>query len=358
MSPGAPQPRPSRLAALSQFTSRQPKPLVATVGFVSIGLMGLIDYWLTSLHIALPIYYLIPILGLAWFIGWRASVIAIILSGVINSSIDILLTHNFHNLILIHVFSAVVFVISLIAAWEIATVRLLVEYYYRGEVWKAILKPIRVGQRIAIVPVWLAESYADDPAATPSDIRLLLEPGKAFGTGSHPTTQMCLAMLETYLKPGDQVFDLGCGTGILSVAAIKLGAGSVLAADIDPEAENTTRKNATLNDVVDKIEFRLGSLDLVLNAKQSGDDHSTIRLPDHSTSSQFNITVANILAHAVVNLLKEGLAQTLTPNGTILLSGIRAEQADDVATAIQAAGLTIIEQRQSLEWVAIAAKRG
>jgi len=343
MSPGAPQPRPSRLAALSQFTSRQPKPLVATVGFVSIGLLGLIDYWLTSLHIALPIYYLIPIFGLAWFIGWRTSVIATALSALSNFSIDILLAHNFHNLIWIHIFSAVVFVISLIAAWEIATVRLLVEYYYRGEVWKAILKPIRVGQRIAIVPVWLAESYADDPAATPSDIRLLLEPGKAFGTGSHPTTQMCLAMLETYLKPGDQVFDLGCGTGILSVAAIKLGAGSVLAADIDPEAERTIRENAALNGVADKIEFRLGSLQQVAASGQR---------------PTFNITVANILAHAVVNLLKEGLAQTLTPNGTILLSGIRAEQADDVATAIQAAGLTIIEQRQSLEWVAIAAKRG
>jgi ribosomal protein L11 methyltransferase len=184
-----------------------------------------------------------------------------------------------------------------------------------------------------------------------------MNPGMAFGTGTHPTTQLCLAMLETYVKPGDRVFDIGCGSGILSVAAVKLGAGTVLAVDIDPEAERATRENAALNDVTDKIEFRLGSLDLVLNAKQSGDDHSTTRLPDPSTSSQFPIVVANIFARVIINLLKDDLARTLAPGGALIVSGILVEQGDDVQAALHTARLTIIEQRQSGDWIAIAATR-
>lgn len=222
------------------------------------------------------------------------------------------------------------------------------------ELWKSFYKPMRVGERLVIIPAWV---YGQIDAPAPDGIPIVMNPGMAFGTGTHPTTQLCLAMLETYVKPGNRVFDIGCGSGILSVAAVKLGAGTVLAVDIDPQAERATRENAALNDVADKIEFRPGSLDLVLSAKRAGDDHSTIRLPDPSTSSEFPIVVANIFARVIINLLKDGLARTLAPGGALIVSGILVEQGDDVQAALHTAGLTIIEQRRSGDWIAVAATR-
>ncbi len=255
-----------------------------------------------------------------------------------------------------------------------------------AELWKAQYHPIRVGRRLVIVPVWLADipieggsalhaRPPDTPIqrgsalhARPSEqsrpqsrlqaaptqppdysttrlpdryratIRLLMNPGMAFGTGTHPTTQLCLALLEDHLKPDDTVLDLGCGSGILSVAAAKLGARSVLSADIDAESIRATNENAQANGVADKIETRLGSLASVGGLK-------------------FEVSVANILAIVIVKLLGEGLAQTLAPNGLLIVSGILAEQADHVVAALNNAGLNVIDIRQNGDWVALAAQR-
>lgn len=207
------------------------------------------------------------------------------------------------------------------------------------ELWKSFYKPMRVGERLVIIPAWV---YGQIDAPAPDGIPIVMNPGMAFGTGTHPTTQLCLAMLETYVKPGDRVFDLGCGSGILSVAAVKLGAGTVLAVDIDPEAERATRENAALNNVADKIEFRLGSLQ---------------QLAASGLPPVFNVIAANIFARVIINLLKDDLARTLAPGGALIVSGILVEQADDVQAALHTARLTIIEQRQSGDWIAIAATR-
>jgi ribosomal protein L11 methyltransferase len=225
-----------------------------------------------------------------------------------------------------------------------------------NELWKANYKPIRVGERLVIIPAWLYQNYlsqssdlqADAVSRTASvsnEIHLLMDPGMAFGTGTHPTTQLSLALLETYLKPGDQVFDVGCGSGILSVAAIKLGAASALGVDIDPESDRATRENAELNGVQNKIEFHLGSIDLVQNPQ------SKIHNP------KFPIVVANILARVILKLLNQGLADTVAPNGVLLLSGILADQAVGVTTALHQLGFHILEQRQSGDWIALAAKQ-
>ena len=226
-----------------------------------------------------------------------------------------------------------------------------------AELWKANYKPVRVGNRLAIIPAWLADSTPDTslsefpvvPSSSPlsPSIRLLMDPGMAFGTGAHPTTQLCLALLETHVRPGDKIFDVGCGSGILSVAAVKLGAAFALAVDIDPEAECTTRENAALNGVSNKIEFRLGSIETALAPRDSN-----LQLP----TSNFQVVVANILARVIINLLTEGLARTLAPSGLLILSGILAEQEPSVVDALRSAGCKVVEQRQSGDWIALAAK--
>jgi len=225
-----------------------------------------------------------------------------------------------------------------------------------AELWKAHYHPVRIGRRLVIVPVWLADSWerlerANQPSRMRSaptrlpdhpTIRLLMNPGMAFGTGTHPTTQLCLALLEDHLKPDDAVLDLGCGSGILSVAAAKLGARSVLAVDIDSESVRATDENAQVNGVAAKIEILRGSLDTL---------NSRTPTPPH-----FTLAVANILAIVIVKLLGEGLAQTLAPNGTLIVSGILAEQADNVVAALNSAGLSVMDKRQSGDWVAMAAR--
>ena len=178
-----------------------------------------------------------------------------------------------------------------------------------------------------------------------------MNPGMAFGTGTHPTTQLCMALLEDHLKTDDAVLDLGCGSGILSVAAAKLGARSVLAVDIDSESIRATDENAQVNGVADKIETLRGSLD-TLNSHTG-----TLSEAEVPTRPHFTLAVANILAIVIVKLLGEGLTQTLAPNGTLIVSGILAEQADKVVAALNSAGLNVIDKRQSGDWVAMAARR-
>jgi ribosomal protein L11 methyltransferase len=210
-----------------------------------------------------------------------------------------------------------------------------------AELWKAHYKSVRVGRRLLVVPSWLADSDSDDATTRPFDqptIRLLMDPGMAFGTGTHPTTQLCLALIESHLKPGDAVLDVGCGSGILALAAAKLGARSVLGLDIEEESVRATLENARINGVADKVESRLGSI-------------SNLQPP----ISNFQLTVANIIAPVIIRLLGEGLAQTLAPGGKLIVSGILQEQVTAVAAALTDSGLRILEQRHSGDWVAIVA---
>jgi ribosomal protein L11 methyltransferase len=165
-------------------------------------------------------------------------------------------------------------------------------------------EPIRVGERLWIVPTWYE---LPDPAA----VNVILDPGAAFGTGSHPTTRLCLAWLEKNLRAGDTVLDYGCGSGILAIAALKLGAGSAIGVDIDPLALETARYNALQNRV--PLE--------VLDAKQS--------LPGMA-----RITVANILANPL-RMLAPVIASHTQPGGRIALSGILEQQAAEVIAAYE-----------------------
>jgi len=207
------------------------------------------------------------------------------------------------------------------------------------EAWKTHYQPIPIGNRLIIVPVWM-------DSTEPARISIRIDPGMAFGTGTHPTTQLCLALLETVFdKPAQfkiptSVIDVGCGSGILSVAALKLGSEIALGVDIDQASVKNSRENADNNAIpMEKFVIGLGSVDEVRNG-QFALKHAPLVL-------------ANILAPVLIRLLDAGLADLIEPGGAIVLSGILEHQAKDVIDAGEKYGLKLVDKRQINDWVAL-----
>jgi ribosomal protein L11 methyltransferase len=202
--------------------------------------------------------------------------------------------------------------------------------------WKAHYHPFRIGNKIWIQPSWIENGNSPDNGdfAQPDDVVLVLDPGMAFGTGLHPTTQMCLQALENEVQPGDSVLDVGTGSGILSIAAVKLGAGQVRAFDTDALAVQTTLDNAAQNGI-DTMQIHQGVLaDVPLTA--------------------WDIVVVNILANVIVSLLDDNqLLEYVAPGGKLILSGIIDEQLEVVETAVTAAGGQVIEKIQVRDWICL-----
>jgi ribosomal protein L11 methyltransferase len=198
--------------------------------------------------------------------------------------------------------------------------------------WKQHYRPIPIGKRLLILPAWL-----DDPDG--KRIAVKIDPSMAFGTGTHPTTQLCMELLEKTVRVGEPVIDVGCGSGILSIGAVKLGASHALAVDIDNAAIVSTKENAEANGVLPKIETGLGSVNEIREGV------FTIR--------QAPLVLANILAPVIIRLFAIGLDELLAPAGAMILSGILAEQAQGVIDAAEAKGLKKLEMSQIGDWVAI-----
>lgn len=203
-----------------------------------------------------------------------------------------------------------------------------------SESWKANFKPIRIGRRLMVIPAWIEQPLQ------PTDVPIILDPGMAFGTGTHPTTQLCLAAVERHLKPGQKVIDLGTGSGILAIAAAKLGASEIWAYDIDPESVRVAGENAAANGVAEKLHIARGSL-------------AELR----AAGEQAPFVLANILARVLVDLFDQGLADLVAPGGLIVLSGILDTQAFEVRAALTRYGLTLAAQEQIEDWVALIARK-
>lgn len=204
------------------------------------------------------------------------------------------------------------------------------------EAWKLRYQPIPIGKRLMILPAWMDLSDA-------SRIGIKIDPGMAFGTGAHPSTQMCLDLLETVFDKHPttrSVIDIGCGSGILSVAALKLGAKFALGVDIDQAAITNSRENAE-NNGVDSEAFQLG----VGSVEE-------VRAGKFSISSA-PLVLANILAPILIRLFAAGMAALVEPGGFMVLAGILENQADDVIKAAQAHGLRLTDHRQMGDWVAL-----
>jgi len=202
-----------------------------------------------------------------------------------------------------------------------------------AETWKQHYQPIPIGKRLMIVPAWL-----DSP--DPTRIPIRIDPGMAFGTGTHPTTQLCLEMLEEYSPAGEAVLDIGCGSGILSIAAVKLGAQRAYGVDVEDEAIPAAQANAATNEMATQVEFALGSVEEVKCGI------FPIR--------QAPLVLANILASILQRLLVAGLGELVAPGGVLVLSGILEEQVADMEAAVQAQGLQILSRKQIEDWVALA----
>lgn len=217
------------------------------------------------------------------------------------------------------------------------------------EAWKQHYKPILIGERLLILPAWMA-------SPDPNRVAIKIDPGMAFGTGTHPTTQLCLELMEreyeerrkrkeatSFVFPLSCI-DVGCGSGILSIAALKLGASRVLGVDIDSESIVNSRANAETNEVGEELILGVGSVQEILDGKFAFKSASLV--------------VANILAPVIVRLFEAGLADLIEEGGSIVLSGILQEQEESVLRAAQAKGLKLKRRGQVGDWVALAMSRG
>ena len=198
------------------------------------------------------------------------------------------------------------------------------------ESWKAFYKSILIGQKLLILPAWL-----ENP--NPERLAIMIDPSMAFGTGTHPTTQICLALAEKVIKPDDDVIDVGCGSGILSIAAVKLGAKKVVAVDIDKESINATKKNGQANQVLDSIETGIGSVSEILAGSFS--------------IKNAPVVMANILAPIIIRLFSEGLSELVQEEGTLILSGILDHQVKDVRDTAESNGFRFVEEQLVNDWV-------
>lgn len=229
--------------------------------------------------------------------------------------------------------------------------------------WKQHYKPIPVGQHLLILPAWV-EPGQKTWSGAPQRTVVRIDPSMAFGTGTHPTTQLCMEMVEKYVRPGQNVIDVGCGSGILSIAAVKVGAPYALAVDIDPASVKATQENAERNEIAwfspsvlpekpveGLIEVGKGSVTEIL------DNQFSVR--------QAPVVLANILAPVIIRLFDAGLAELVSPASPeagqetprLILSGILDAQAPDVTAAAEKYGLTLVHKAQMGDWVALVMER-
>ncbi|HEV2664804.1 MAG TPA: 50S ribosomal protein L11 methyltransferase [Blastocatellia bacterium] len=198
--------------------------------------------------------------------------------------------------------------------------------------WKKGYEPIPIGRSLLICPSWRR-----DQGGNTGRVVIEIDPGMAFGTGTHETTRGCLEMLEKYWK-GGSLLDVGTGAGILAIAAIKLRPGSrVVGFDVDPEAVEVALENSAINGVADEIEIEVNKL---------GSYHG----------QEFDLVMANLTADAIIPLSPE-FPQVLKPQGALIVSGILLEQTDDVRAALESHNLSVIEMKPDGEWVTMALRK-
>ena len=236
------------------------------------------------------------------------------------------------------------------ALWHLSQIRPLPEMEFKpvaeldwSEIWKQHFRPVSIGKRLLIIPAWMEFAAGERTVVK-------IDPGMAFGTGTHPTTQLCLEILEDLLHPHFKdaltenksqltMIDVGCGSGILGIAAVKLGVSHALGVDLDPGAVEAARQNSDVNGVGNRLDFFVGSL-----AEIKAGAFPIKRAP---------LVVANILAPVIVRLLAAGLNDIVSTHGKLILSGILEEQTAEVEAAVKASGLRLKGKRTDGDWLAL-----
>ncbi len=225
------------------------------------------------------------------------------------------------------------------ALWHLGQMRPLPEPQVRevkeeewAEAWKAHYEPQHIGHRLVVCPSW--QRYAPSP----SEVVIILDPGMAFGTGLHPTTRMCLEALEEHLSRRAEVLDLGTGSGILAIAAAKLGASAVLALDTDPLAVKIAKKNVLANGVGRTVKVKEGSQEM-------------------AKGSLFDLIVVNILARTIADLIAKGLLDHLKPEGLLIAAGIMKSEEEEARKTLRERGLKELIPLQKGDWVTLIGRR-
>lgn len=195
--------------------------------------------------------------------------------------------------------------------------------------WRKYYHPMEIGSRLAVVPSW--QQYDTDR------VKLILDPGLAFGTGGHETTSLCLEALDEQVRGGERVLDIGTGSGILAIAALKLGAASAEGVDIDPVAVRTAGENAALNGVQDKLTVLVGDL-------------------SDKASGTYDIITANIVANAILSLAP-AVPGLMAEGATFIASGIIDSRKDEVIAGLEKAGLSVVEVKEKRGWECIICKK-
>ena len=196
--------------------------------------------------------------------------------------------------------------------------------------WKQFYKPMEIGERLLVIPAW-------EQADPKGRVTLTLNPGLTFGTGSHATTRLCLTALESRIHGGERVLDIGTGSGILAIAALKLGAASAEGVDIDPVAVRTAGENAALNGVADKLTVLVGDL-------------------SDKASGIYDIITANIVANAILSLAP-AVPGLMAEDAVFIASGIIDSRKDEVIAGLEKAGLTVQEVKEKRGWECIVCKK-
>ena len=199
--------------------------------------------------------------------------------------------------------------------------------------WKKYYKPIKTGRKIVIVPKW--EKY--EPAE--GEICVLMDPGMAFGTGTHETTRLCASLLEDFVNPGAKVLDVGCGSGILAICAAKLGAGNCFACDIDENAVRIAGENAILNSTPN---VKTAVSDLLRHVPE--------------IDGGYDVCCANIVADVIIRMAPD-VGRFVSDSGVLIVSGIIVERADETLRALKAAGWKLVDERRENGWFAGALKK-
>ena len=200
-----------------------------------------------------------------------------------------------------------------------------------NENWKKYFHTIEIGERLAVVPSW--EKYDNPKGRT----ILSIDPGAAFGTGTHATTSLCLQLLEGYIEKDIKMLDIGCGSGILSLASVLLGAESAIGVDIDAQSVKTARENAQINGISDKTEYIVGDL-------------------ADKISGKYNVICANIVADVIIRLLPD-VGRFMSDGGVLIVSGIIDMRRDDVLKACDEFNFVIAEEKYKDNWCAFVLKK-
>jgi ribosomal protein L11 methyltransferase len=236
------------------------------------------------------------------------------------------------------------------ALWHLGQIRPVSHIHYReiedldwSAVWKEHFQPVQIGESLTIIPIWME-------VENDQRIAIKIDPGMAFGTGTHPTTQLCLEVLTEILEETDvpkrlalSMIDVGCGSGILGIAARKLGVGRVLGVDLDQEAVESAHKNALINGETEHLNLAVGSLAEI----KAG----------NFLIAKGQIVVANILAPVITRMLQDDLGGIVAPGGKLVLSGILDEQSSEIESTLKEEKLRLVQKKQSGDWIALVAEQ-